>query len=78
MTGIWAKHLEEAIQLLRVELVPMPGMIESQEYLLSRGRINGIGPKVMKRAAAKLKIVFEHRVYPGTGRARIYWRLPPH
>jgi hypothetical protein len=76
MTGIWAKHLEEAIQLLRVELLPMPGMIESQEHLLSRGRSGGFGPKVMKQAAVKLGIMMEHRIYPDTGRVRIYWRLP--
>jgi hypothetical protein len=30
----------------------------------------------MKQAAAKLKILFERRIYPDTGFKRIYWRLP--
>jgi len=62
---------------VRREFVAVPGMIESQEYLLSRGRVSGIGPKVMKKAAAKLGIVFERHVYPDTGFIRTYWRLPP-
>jgi hypothetical protein len=51
---LWAKHCEEAVELLLCELTAAPGMIEPQEDLLSSGRIDGIGPKVMKRAAAKL------------------------
>jgi hypothetical protein len=50
----WAKHLEEAVELLLCELTAALGMIEPQEDLLSCGRISGIGPKVMRRAAAKL------------------------
>jgi hypothetical protein len=57
-------------------LTAAPGMIEPQEDLLSSGRINGIGPKVMKRAAAKLGIVFERHVRPDMGGVRTYWRLP--
>jgi hypothetical protein len=76
MRGMWAKHLEEAVDLLRSELVAGPGLIESQEYFMSRGRINGIGPKVMKEAAAKLGIEVEQRVNPDTGRRRTYWKLP--
>jgi hypothetical protein len=77
VTGMWTtKHLEEAVELLRSELVAVPGMIESQEDLLSRGRINGIGPRVMKRAAAKLGVGFERHVYPDTGFVRTYWKLP--
>ncbi len=73
---LWAKHLEEAVELLLCELTAAPGMIEPQEDLLSSGRINGIGPKVMKRAAAKLGIVFERHVRPDMGGVRTYWRLP--
>ena len=65
---LWAKHCEEAVELLLCELTAAPGMIEPQEDLLSSGRIDGIGPKVMKRAAAKLGIVFERQVCPDTGR----------
>jgi len=71
MKGIWANHLAEAIALVRRELVAVPGMIESQEYLLSRGRISGIGPKVMKQAASKLGIVFERHVCPETGQTEL-------
>jgi hypothetical protein len=77
MRGIWAKHFDEAVALVRRELVAVPGMIQSQEDLLSRGRISGIGPKVMKEAAAKLGIVFEWHVCPDTGFIRTYWKLPP-
>ena len=72
----WAKHLEQAVELLLCELIAAPGMIEPQENLLSCGRINGIGPKVMKRAAAKLGIVFERHIHPDMGASRTYWRLP--
>ena len=73
---LWAKHLEEAVELLLCELTAAPGMIEPQEDLLSSGRVNDIGPKVMKRAAAKLGIVFERHVRPDMGSLRTYWRLP--
>jgi hypothetical protein len=73
---LWAKHLEEAVELLLCELTAAPGMIGPQEDLLSSGRVNGIGPKVMKRAAAKLGIVFERHVRPDMGGLRTYWRLP--
>jgi hypothetical protein len=53
MRGIWAKHFDEAVALVRRELVAIPGMIQSQEDILSRGRISGIGPKVMKEAGQK-------------------------
>ena len=73
----WAnKHLAEAVEVLFCELTKAPGMIEPQEDLLSRGRINGIGPKVMRQAAAKLGIVFERHVRPDLRRSRTYWRLP--
>jgi hypothetical protein len=68
--------LEVLVELLRGELVAGAGLIESQEYFMSGGRINGIGPKVMKRAAAKLGIVLEQHVNPDTGRTRTYWKLP--
>jgi hypothetical protein len=76
MRRMWAEHLEKAVDLIRQELIPLMGQTESQEYLLSCGRVNGIGPKVMKQAAAKLKILFERRIYPDTGCKRIYWKLP--
>jgi hypothetical protein len=72
----WAKHLEQAVELLLCELTAAPDMIESQEELLSCGRVNGIGPKVMKRAAAKIGIVFERHVHRDIGRSGTYWRLP--
>jgi hypothetical protein len=73
----WAKkHLTEAVDLLVCELTAAPGMVESQEDILSCGRVNAIGPKVMKRAAAKLGIVFERHVHPDVGGSRTYWRLP--
>jgi len=71
-----AKHLEDAVELVLCELTAAPGMIESQEDILSIGRINGIGPKVMKRAAATLGIVFERHAHQGMGGSRTYWRLP--
>jgi len=40
--------LEEAAEVLRVELVSAPGHIESVAYLLRRGRADGIPPKIMK------------------------------
>ena len=61
--------------MLLCELTAMPGMIESQEDLLSCGRVNGIGPKVLKRAAAKIGIVFEKQVPPDMRGPRTYWRL---
>jgi hypothetical protein len=70
------RHLDDAVDLLLSELTAVPGMIEPQEDLLSRGRINGIGPKVLKRAAAKLGIVLERHVHPDKGGPRTYWRLP--
>ena len=70
------KHLAEAIDLLLCELTAAPGMMESQEDILSRGRMNGIGPKVLKQAAAKLGIVFERHVHPDIGGLRTYWKLP--
>jgi hypothetical protein len=73
---LWAKHLENAVELLLCELTATPGMTEPQEDLLSSGRVNGIGPKMMKRAAAKLGIVFERHVRPDLGRSRTYWKLP--
>jgi hypothetical protein len=72
---LWAKHFEEAVELLLCELTAAPGMIEPQEDLLSSGRINGIGPKVMKRAAAKLAIVFERQVRPDMAGLRTYWKI---
>jgi hypothetical protein len=75
MTGAWEKHLEAAVELLRNELIAAPGMIEWQEHLLSCGRNNGIGPKMIKQAAAKLGIEFERHVHPNTGRMRTYWKL---
>jgi len=73
----WAKkHLTEAIDLLLCELTAAPGMMESQEDILSRGRMNGIGPKVMERAAVKLGIVIERHVHPDRRASRTYWRLP--
>jgi hypothetical protein len=38
--------------------------------------VNGIGPKKMRRAAAKLGIVFERHVRRDVGGLRTYWRLP--
>jgi len=77
MTAVlWSKHLEEAIELLLCELTAVPDMIESQEDLLSCGRVHGIGPRVMKRAAAKIGIVFERQIHPARGGLRTYWRLP--
>jgi hypothetical protein len=38
------KNLTEAVDLLLCELTAAPGMLESQEDILSRGRVNGIGP----------------------------------
>jgi hypothetical protein len=70
------KHLEEAIELLLCELTAAPDMSETQEELLSRGRVHGIGPNVMKRAAAKIGIMFERQVHPDMRGSRIYWRLP--
>jgi DNA modification methylase len=73
----WAKtHLTEAVDLLLSELIAAPGMMKSQEDILSRGRMNGIGPKVLKQAAAKLGIVFERHVHPDIGGLRTYWKLP--
>ncbi len=68
--------LERAVELLRFELVPASGNIESQAYLLNCGRAEGIGPRVMKLAAAKLGIIFERHIHPDTQHARTYWRLP--
>jgi len=73
---LWGKHVEEAVELLLCELTAAPGMIEPQEDLLSCGRINGIGPKKMRRAAARLGIVFERHVRRDVGGLRTYWRLP--
>jgi hypothetical protein len=50
--------------------------MESQEHILSRGRINGIGPNVMKRAATNLGIVVEKQVRLDARASRTYWRLP--
>jgi hypothetical protein len=73
----WAKkHLTEAIDLLLCELIAAPGMMEPQEDILSQGQMNGIGPKVLKQAAAKLGIVFERHAHPDIGGLRTYWRLP--
>jgi hypothetical protein len=44
--------------------------MESQEDILSSGRMNGIGPKVLKQAAAKLGIVFERHAHPDIGGLR--------
>jgi len=49
----WAKkHLVEAVDLLLCELTAAPDKMEPQGDILSRGRMNGIGPKVLKQAAA--------------------------
>ena len=73
----WAKkHLIEAVDLLLCELTAAPDKMEPQEDILSRGRMNGIGPKVLKQAAAKLGIVFERHVRSDIGSSRKYWRLP--
>lgn len=71
-----ARHLDDAVELLLCELTAAPGMIEAQEDILSCGRINGIVPKMMKRAAAKLGIIFEKHLHPDMRGARTYWRLP--
>ncbi|HWY53638.1 MAG TPA: hypothetical protein VNZ03_04200 [Terriglobales bacterium] len=77
MTSVLStKRLEEAVELLLCELTAAPDMIESQEDLLSCGRIHGIGPKLMKRAAAKIGIVFERQAHPDIGGLRTYWRIP--
>jgi hypothetical protein len=73
---LWGEHLEGAVELLLCKLTAAPGMIEPQEDLLSCGCINGIGPKKMKQAAAKLGIMFERHVPPEMGGLRTYWRLP--
>jgi hypothetical protein len=73
---LWAKHLEEAVDLPLCELTAGSGMIEPQEDLLSCGPISGIGPKVMRRAAAKLGIVFERHIRQDLGGPPTYWRLP--
>lgn len=70
------RRLEEAVDLLLCELTAVPDMTEPQEDILSSGRIHGIGPKVMKRAAAKIGIVFERQVHPDMRGLRTYWRLP--
>ena len=57
-------------------LTGAPGMTEAQKELLSCGRVRGIGPKVMKRAAAKIGIVFERQVHRHFGGQRTYWRIP--
>jgi hypothetical protein len=75
-SGPWTKHLEEAVELLLCELTAAPDMSEAQEDLLSCGRVHGIGPNVMKRAAAKIGIMFEKQVRPDIRASRIYWRLP--
>ena len=75
-SALRAKRVEEAVDLLLCELTAVPDMTESQENILSCGRIHGIGPKVMKRAAAKIGIVFERQVHPDMGGLRTYWRLP--
>lgn len=72
----WTKHLEEAVELLLCELTAAPDMSEAQEDLLSRGRVHGIGPKVMKRAAAKIGIMFERQVHPEMRVPRTYWKMP--
>jgi len=74
--GLWTKHIEEAVELLLCELTAAPDMSEAQEDLLSCGRIHGIGPKVMKRAAAKIGIMFERQAHPNMRVSRTYWRLP--
>jgi hypothetical protein len=71
-----AQHLEDAVDLLLCELAAAPDMIEPQEDVLSRGRINGIGPKIMKRAAARLGVVFERHANPKMRALQTYWRLP--
>jgi hypothetical protein len=76
MRGVWAEHFEKAVDLIWEKITSQTGQIESQEYFLSCGRVNGIGPKVMKQAAAKLGIVFERHVNPDTGFDKTYWRLP--
>jgi hypothetical protein len=73
---LWAKHLEEAVDLPLCELTAGSGMIEPRKDLLSCGRISGIGPKVMRRAAAKLGIVFERHIRQDLGGPPTYWRLP--
>jgi hypothetical protein len=73
----WAKkHLKEAIDLLLCELTAAPGMMEPQEDILSCGRVNGIGPKVLKQAAAKIGVVFERHLHPNMRGSRTIWRLP--
>jgi hypothetical protein len=73
MTGAWEKQLEAAVELLHNELIAAPGRVRSELHLLSCGRNNGIGPKMMKQAAAKLGIEFERHVHPNTGCIRTYW-----
>jgi hypothetical protein len=64
-------------KLLRISATEGSPSLDSSASLLRVGeRINGIGPKVMKRAAAKLEIVFERHVRPDMGGLRTYWRLP--
>jgi hypothetical protein len=52
------------------------GVSHSQDYHMSCGRLKGIGPKVMKQAAAKIAIVFERRVQPGMRLTRTYSTVP--
>jgi len=64
--GVRAAHLERAVELLKCELCA-PSIIHSEAHLLSRARLYGIGPRVMKQAATRLGIVFEQHVNPRTG-----------
>ena len=72
---LWDDHFEEAVKLVRREL-SVPGIAHSQDYLMSLGRLHGIGPLVMKTAAASLGIVTEKKIHSVTRRKRTYWRFP--
>ena len=70
-----SEQLERAEELIRFELIPASGHIESQDHMLAIGRSERISPLIMKLAAKKLGVQFERHIHPDTGHARTYWRL---